>query len=132
MASFQFNLVTPDRVLFSGEVEHVVVPGADGEFGVLANHAPMVSMLKPGILVVLEPGPAQRIAVGGGYAEVNPKGLTVLAEVAVPVEEVDRARLAMRIKDAQEDVADLADGPARDKARERLEQLQALEAALGH
>ena len=89
MASFQFSLVAPGRVVLSAQVEHVVVPGVEGEFG-------------------------------------------VLAEVAVPVEEVDRARLAMRIKDAQEDVADLAEGPARDKARELLQQLQALEAALGH
>ncbi len=132
MATFHFDLVSPERLVFSGKVEHVVVPGVDGEFGVLAEHAPLVAMLKPGILVVLEPGPAQRIVVGGGYAEVNPQGLTVLAEIAVPIEDFDRSGLAAQITDTEEDVADLADGPARDRARERLEQLQALQAALGH
>jgi F-type H+-transporting ATPase subunit epsilon len=132
MATFRFDLVSPDRLVFSGDVEHVVVPGADGEFGVLADHAPLVAMLKPGILVVLEPAPARRIVVGGGYAEVNPHGLTVLAELAVPVEDFDRASLAAQIKDTEEDVADLAEGAARDKARVKLEQLQALQVALGH
>src|ERR1700686_4033477 len=98
MATFHFDLVAPDRLVFSGDVEHVVVPGVDGEFGVLADHAPVVAMLKPGILVVLGPGPARRIVVGGGYAEVNPQGLTVLAELAVPIEDFDRARLAAQIK----------------------------------
>jgi F-type H+-transporting ATPase subunit epsilon len=132
MATFRFDLVAPDRLVFSGEVEHVVVPGVDGEFGVLADHAPLVAMLKPGILVVLEPAPVRRIVVGGGYAEVNPQGLTVLAELAVPVEDFDRASLAAQIKDTEEDVGDLTEGATRDKARERLEQLQALQAALGH
>lgn len=132
MATFHFDLVSPDRLVFSAEVEHVVVPGIEGEFGVLADHAPVVAMLKPGILVVLEPGPAKRIVIGGGYAEVNPQGLTVLAELAVPIEEFDRAKLAAQIKDTEEDVADLGESPARDKAREKLEQLQALQATLGH
>jgi F-type H+-transporting ATPase subunit epsilon len=132
MATFHFNLVSPDRLVLSGEVEHIVVPGAEGEFGVLAGHAPLVAMLKPGILVVLEPGPARRIVVGGGYAEVNPQGLTVLAELAVPIEDFDRAQLVEQIKDTEEDVADLPDGRPRDKAREKLEQLQALQVALGH
>jgi F-type H+-transporting ATPase subunit epsilon len=132
MATFHFDLVSPDRMVFSGEVEHVVVPGVDGEFGVLAEHAPLVAMLKPGILVVLEPAPAKRIVVGGGYAEVNPRGLTVLAELAVPIEDFDRAKLVTQIKDSEEDVADLAEGPARDRAREKLEQLRALQEALGH
>jgi F-type H+-transporting ATPase subunit epsilon len=130
MADFHFDLVSPERLVFSGEVEHVVVPGSEGEFGVLAGHAPVVAMLKPGILVVLEPGPARRIVVGGGYAEVNPQGLTVLAELAVPIEDFDRARLAAQIKDTEDDVADLAEGAARDKARQKLEQLQALQTAL--
>src|SRR6202521_245791 len=98
MASFHFDLVSPEKVVFSGEVEHVVVPGGEGEFGVLAGHAPLVAMLKPGILVVLEPGPPRRIVVGGGFAEVNPQGLTVLAELAVPAEEFDMVKLAADIK----------------------------------
>jgi F-type H+-transporting ATPase subunit epsilon len=132
MASFHFDLVSPEQLVFSGEVEHVVVPGSEGEFGVLAGHAPLVAMLRPGILVVLEPGPARRIVVGGGFAEVNPDGLTVLAELAVPIESFDRAALAQQIKDTEEDLADAKSDEARDKLRQRLEQLQSLQAALGH
>src|SRR5436309_3490233 len=109
MAEFQFDLVSPERLLFSGAVAQVDVPGAEGEFGVLANHAPTIAMLKPGILTVFEAGGQKRIVIGGGFAEVNPQGLTVLAELAVPVEDFDRASLASEIKDAEEDVADATD-----------------------
>ncbi len=131
MASFRFDLVSPESLVFSGEVEHVVVPGFEGEFGVLAGHAPMVSMLRPGILTVLEPAPARRIVVGGGFAEVNPDGLTVLAELAEPIETFDRMQLAQQIKDTEEDVADATNDEQRDKLRTRVEQLRALQAALG-
>jgi F-type H+-transporting ATPase subunit epsilon len=130
MATFHFDLVSPEKLLISAEVEHVVVPGSEGEFGVLASHAPLVSMLKPGILTVLEPAPAQRIVVGGGFAEVNSDGLTVLAEIAVPVDEFDITLLDARIKDIEEDVADAKDDASRDKLRQRLDHLQALRAAL--
>ena len=130
MATFHFDLVSPEKLLISAEVEHVVVPGSEGEFGVLAGHAPLVAMLKPGILTVLEPAPAKRIVVGGGFAEVNPDGLTVLAEIAVPVEEFDVSLLVNRIKDLEEDVADEKDDATRDKLRQRLEQLQAVRAVL--
>src|SRR5712692_11496299 len=132
MAAFHFDLVSPERLVFSGEVEQVDVPGAEGDFGVLANHAPLVAMLKPGILSIFASGEPRRIVVGGGFAEVNGQGLTVLAELAVPVEDFDRTQLAAQIKDAEEDLADAADDAARDKAREKLDQLKALEAALGH
>jgi F-type H+-transporting ATPase subunit epsilon len=118
--------------VFSGEVEQVDVPGSEGDFGVLAHHAPLIAMLKPGILTVRSPGEAKRIVVVGGFAEVNEEGLTVLADMAVPVEEFDRASLASEIKDTEEDLADAADDAARDKAREKLDQLKALDAALGH
>ena len=131
MATFHFDLVSPERLVFSGEVEHVVVPGSEGEFGVLAHHAPFLSMLRPGILSILGPGQPQRIVVGGGFAEVVPEGLTVLAELAVPIEEFDRAHLADEIKDTEEDVADAKDEALRDKLRRRLEQLKQLETALG-
>jgi F-type H+-transporting ATPase subunit epsilon len=131
MATFHFDLVSPERLVFSGEVEHVVVPGSEGEFGVLAHHAPLLAMLRPGILSILGPGQPQRIVVGGGFAEVAPEGLTVLAELAVPVEEFDRAHLVEEIKDTEEDLADAENDAARDKARERLEQLNTLKAALG-
>ena len=131
MATFHFDLVSPERLVFSGEVEHVVVPGSEGEFGVLAHHAPFVSMLRPGILTILGPGQPQRIVVGGGFAEVAPEGLTVLAELAVPVEEFSRADLVRQIKETEEDVADAKDDALRDKLRRRLEQLQQLQVALG-
>jgi F-type H+-transporting ATPase subunit epsilon len=131
MATFRFDLVSPEQVLFSGEVEHVVVPGFEGEFGVLAGHAPLVATLRPGILKILGPGQPQRIMVVGGFAEVGPDGLTVLADMAVPVEDLDPAVIAGQIKDAEEDVADAKDEAQRDKLRQKLEQLRAVQAALG-
>jgi F-type H+-transporting ATPase subunit epsilon len=130
MATFHFDLVSPEQLVFSGEVEHVVVPGTEGEFGVLAGHAPVVAMLKPGILRILGPN-EQRILVVGGFAEVSSEGLTVLADRAVPVDQVDPAVLAGEIKDAEEDVADARDDAARDKLQLKLDQLRTVQAVLG-
>jgi F-type H+-transporting ATPase subunit epsilon len=129
---FHFDLVSPEKMVFSGEVEQVDVPGAEGDFGVLAHHAPLIAMLKPGILTIFGAGETQRVVVVGGFAEVNEEGLTVLADMAVPVEDFDRADLASRIKDTEEDVADATDDAERDAAREKLEQLKALDEALSH
>jgi F-type H+-transporting ATPase subunit epsilon len=131
MATFQFDLVSPEKRLVSEAVEQVDLPGAEGDFGVLAGHAPLASTLRPGVLVVRRQGGDQRIVVTGGFAEVSPAGLTVLADFAVPIEEFDMAWLSSEIKDAQEDVADAAAGPPRDKLARRLEQLKALQSALG-
>ena len=128
--AFHFDLVSPEKMVFSGDVEQVDVPGAEGDFGVLAHHAPLIAMLKPGILTIFGAGEAQRVVVVGGFAEVNGEGLTVLADMAVPVDEFDRANLTTQIKDTEEDLADAADDAARDQAREKLEQLKALDAAL--
>jgi F-type H+-transporting ATPase subunit epsilon len=130
MATFHFELVSPERLLFSGEVEQVDVPGAEGDFGVLAGHAPLVATLKPGILTVYEGGGRVPIVVFGGFAEVSPAGMTVLADEAVPLENLDTARLAAAIKDAEEDAADATDEAQRDKLRRRLEQLRAVQAAV--
>ena len=130
MATFRFDLVSPEKLLFAGEVDQVDVPGAEGDFGVLAQHAPLVTALRPGILTVYREAGPLRVVVNGGFAEVNPAGLTVLADMAVPIEEFDRASLAAEINDTEEDVADAADGATRDKASEKLDQLKALEAAL--
>ena len=132
MATFHFDLVSPEKVLFSGEVSQVDVPGSEGDFGVLAAHAPLVTTLRPGILVVYSERDAQRIVVDGGFAEVGPSGLTVLANLAVPVDEFDVAELAGVIKDTEEDVADETDGWKRDKLAHKLDRLKALQAALGH
>src|ERR1043166_7674509 len=123
--AFHFDLVSPERMVFSGEVEQVDVPGAEGDFGVLAHHAPLIAMLKPGIMTVHGAGEAKRIVVVGGFAEVNEQGLTVLADMAVRVEDFDRASLASQIKDTEEDVPDASEDAARDDAREKLEQLKA-------
>ena len=132
MATFHFELVSPERLVFTGEVSQVDVPGREGEFGVFAGHAPYMATLKPGVLTIYGEGGPQRIVVRGGFAEVGPSGLTVLAEQAVPASEIDAAAIAQAVKDAEEDLADADNDVARDKARERLEQLTTLKAALGH
>jgi len=92
MATFHFDLVSPARLLLSEEVTQVDVPGVEGDFGVLAGHAPVVATLKPGVMTVYASGGTQRFVVFGGFAEVSPTGMTVLAEVATPAAEVDRRR----------------------------------------
>jgi F-type H+-transporting ATPase subunit epsilon len=130
MATFQFFLVAPERLLFSGAVDQVDLPGTEGDLGVLASHAPLVTTLRPGIVVIYREGGALPVVVNGGFAEVGPGGLTVLADMAVPREEFDVAVLADTIKDTEEDVADQQDAWKRDKLAHRLAQLKALQAAL--
>src|SRR2546423_1049765 len=132
MATFHFELVSPEQLVFAGDVTQVDVPGEEGEFGVFAGHAPYVATLKPGVLTIYGDRGPQRIVVRGGFAEVGPSGLTVLAEQAVPASQIDAATIAQSIKDAEEDLADADTDVARDKARERLEQLNTLKAVLGH
>jgi F-type H+-transporting ATPase subunit epsilon len=132
MTPFHFDLVSPERLLFSENVAQVDVPGSEGYFGVLAGHAPLVSTLRPGILVIYgADGEEMRVVINGGFAEVGEKGLTVLADSAVPADEFDAAVLAGMIKDTEEDVADCKDDWQRDKLARRLEQLRALQIALG-
>ena len=130
MATFHFDLVSPERLLFSGEVTQVDLPGSEGDFGVLAGHAPIVTTLRPGILTVFEDRSEMRVVVNGGFAEVSPAGLTVLADLAVPVDEFDQAALAGVIKDTEEDVADTTDDWQRDRLSRKLDQLKALQASL--
>jgi F-type H+-transporting ATPase subunit epsilon len=132
MATFHFDLVSPEKLLFAGEVAQVDLPGSEGDMGVLAGHAPLVTALRPGILVAHREGGDLRVVVNGGFAEVGPSGLTVLADMAVPVEEFYQAVLAGEIKDTEEDLADATDGQQRDKLARRLEQLKALQAVLSH
>lgn len=127
---FQFELVSPERLLMSEPVEQVVVPGAEGYFTVLKGHAPFMSTLKPGVVDVINGNDTFRIFVRGGFAEVNPDGLTVLAEEAIPLADVDPAMLAQQVKNAEEDVADAKDGAVRDAAETRLHQLREVQAAL--
>ena len=130
MATFQFDLVSPEKLLFTGEVTQVDVPGSEGDFGVLAGHAPMVTTLRPGILVVYRDGGDLRVVVNGGFAEVSPAGLTVLADMAVPRDEFDPTVLAGVIKDTEEDIAKATDGWRRDKLSHKVDQLKALQAEL--
>jgi F-type H+-transporting ATPase subunit epsilon len=130
MATFHFDLVSPEQLVFSGEVEHVVVPGSEGEFGVLAGHAPMVAMLRPGILKILGPD-EQRILVMGGFAEVTAEALTVLADRAVPVQEVEPDAIAGEIQETEDALAAAKDDRARDRLATKLDQLRAVQAALG-
>jgi F-type H+-transporting ATPase subunit epsilon len=129
MATFHFELVAPDKLLFSGEVDQVDVPGAEGDFGVLAGHAPFVTTVRPGILTLHRAEGELKVVVNGGFAEVNPEGLTVLADMAAPVDEFDRSVLAGQIKETEEAAA--RDEPQRDRLTRKLEQLKALQAALG-
>ena len=97
MATFHFDLVSPEKLAFSGDVDQVDVPGVEGDFGVLAGHAPVVAAVRPGILTVFSGGTKQKIIVLGGLAEVSDKGLTVLADVATSLQDLDRAMFAEQI-----------------------------------
>lgn len=121
MASFHFELVSPEKLLFSGEVEQVDVPGAEGDFGVLAQHAPMVTTLRPGILTVHGVGGEQKIVVLGGFAEVSADGLTVLAEVAEAMENVDRGTITDRIGELESRIAKMEAGSELDKLITQLD-----------
>ncbi len=118
---FHFELVSPQKLLFSGDVEQVDVPGAEGEFGVLADHAPMVTTLRPGILTVHGSGGAQKIVVLGGFAEVSAEGLTVLADVAEAVEDIDRATITARIGELESRIAKSEPGSDLDKLITQLD-----------
>ena len=131
MAGLHFELVSPARLLFSGDVAGVSIPGTEGDMGILPGHAPVLSTLRPGVVTITrENGATEKIFVRGGLAEVNPKGLTLLAEVAVPLAELDAAALAQQVKDAEEDFADAKDDETRRRTSENLEHLKALHASL--
>jgi F-type H+-transporting ATPase subunit epsilon len=128
--SFKFELVSPEKLLVSDEVEQVLVPGAEGDMTVLAHHAPVLTTIRPGLLDIGYPGgKTQRFFLRGGFAEVNPKGLTVLAETAIDLDELKADQLAQAIQDAEEDVADLTDD-AKDRAQTKLDHLRQVQAAL--
>jgi F-type H+-transporting ATPase subunit epsilon len=130
MPSLHFDFVSPEKVLFSGEVDQVDLPGTEGDMGILPNHAPIVTTLRPGIVTIYREGGNLPVVVIGGFAEMSPAGLTVLADIAVPRQDFDMALLAAEIKDTEEDVADSKDDAQRDKLAHRLEQLKALQTAL--
>ncbi len=129
--AFKFELVSPERLLVSAQVESVIIPGSDGEMTVMARHAPVMSTIKPGVVTVKPvSGAEERYVVFGGFADILPDGCTLLAESAVAVKDINRADLARRIGEAREDVADARDELARTKAEQYLAHLSTLEAAL--
>jgi len=130
MPGLHFEFVSPVSVLFSGDVDQVDLPGAEGDMGILPGHAPLVTILRPGILTIFREGRREPIVVIGGFAEVGPAGLTVLADRAVARADFDMTLLAGEIKDTEEDVADAEDAAQRDKLARRLEQLKTLQHAL--
>jgi F-type H+-transporting ATPase subunit epsilon len=119
--ALQFELVSPEKLLFSGPVDQVDVPGAEGYFGVLEGHAPLVTTLRPGILTVFSGGNEQKIVVLGGFAEVSSRGLTVLADIAESVEEMDRAVIAKHIEEMQRQANAMEQGSELDKLITRLD-----------
>jgi F-type H+-transporting ATPase subunit epsilon len=125
-----FALVSPERELFNGEVDHVVVPGSEGEFGVSPNHAPVMSVVKPGALRVINDGAERRIFVNGGFADVTPEGLTVLAEEAVDLADIEPAKLEQDLKNAQEDLRDANTEAKKDAAQRALARLETIKAAI--
>jgi F-type H+-transporting ATPase subunit epsilon len=129
MATFHFDLVSPEKLAFTGEVDQVDVPGVEGDFGVLAGHAPVVAAVRPGILTVTSGGTHQKIIVLGGLAEVSDNGLTVLADVATSMQELDRARFADKIAGMEEKLAE-KEGSELDRAVERLDHFKSIQSQL--
>jgi F-type H+-transporting ATPase subunit epsilon len=130
MATFHFELVSPDKQMFSGAAESVLVPGSEGDFVVLKDHAPVMTALKPGVIAIEDAaGKHKRIFVRGGFADVSPAGLIVLAETALPEGELDAERLDQEIRDTEEDFADAPDEQKR-LWQEKLDRLRELKDAL--
>jgi F-type H+-transporting ATPase subunit epsilon len=129
MATFHFDLVSPEKLAFSGEVDQVDVPGAEGDFGVLAGHAPVVAAIRPGILTVTTGGTHRKIIVLGGLAEVSDKGLTVLADVATSIPDLDRTKFADTISDMEAKLPE-KEGSELDQAVERLDHFKSIQSQL--
>lgn len=124
----EFELVSPEELLVAEAVEMVVIPGEEGDFGVLPRHAPMLSTVRPGVISIYENNAVRdRIFVAGGFAEVTPERCTVLAEMALPVEDIDRGDAEQKLSDARDDLKDAKDEIER-RAAER--QIAAYEAML--
>ncbi len=130
MAAFHFELVSPDKQLFNGPAEAVLVPGAEGDFQVLRDHAAAMTALRPGVVSVdAEGGKTLRYFVRGGFVDVNPGGCILLAETALPAEDVNAAHLDQEIKNAEEDLAD-ASADNKRVAQEKLDRLRELKDAM--
>ena len=131
MATFHFDLVSPEKLAFSGEVDQVDIPGVEGDFGVMAGHAPVVATIRPGIMTVTTGGTKQQIIVLGGLAEVSEKGLTVLADVATSVAELDKSAFAAEISEMEAKLAE-HEGSALDRYVERLDHFKTIQHQIGN
>lgn len=126
MATFHFDLVSPEKIAFSGEVEQVDIPGVDGDLGVMAGHAPLVATIRPGIMTVTAGGKHEKIIVLGGLAEISDKGLTVLADTATSLQDLDREAFADKIAEMEEGLKE-QEGDALDRAIERLDHFKVIQ-----
>jgi F-type H+-transporting ATPase subunit epsilon len=129
MATFHFDLVSPEKLAFSGEVDQVDIPGVEGDFGVLVGHAPVVAAIRPGVLTIIAGGTREKVIVLGGIAEMSEKGLTVLADVATSIEEFDRAQFADTITEMQEKLPEKV-GVELDLAIARLDHFKSIQQEL--
>lgn len=130
--TFKFELVSPERILMSEDVEQVVLPGGDGDFAVLAGHAPVISTLRAGVLDVTTPGGRKQIFVKGGFAEVEPDRLTILAEKAYELADFSPDRIAAELTSAEADLSAAKDDHARLRAHTLVDRLEALQAGKPH
>jgi len=125
------TLELAQRLVRIDSVNPSLVPGAEGDFTVLARHAPMLSTLRPGLLDIgFDGNKNQRYFIRGGFAEVGPAGLTILAETAIDLAELNAEALADAIKDAEEDVADAIEDSDRDRAQTKLDHLRQVQSTL--
>jgi F-type H+-transporting ATPase subunit epsilon len=129
MATFHFDLVSPEKMAFSGEVDQVDIPGMEGDFGVLAGHAPVIAGVRPGIITVFIGDKHEKYIVLGGIAEVSEKGLTLLTEVATSMDELDKAKLAEAIAEMEENLKE-KQGDELDQALERLDHFKSIQQEL--
>ncbi len=119
-----FELVSPERLLMSTQADMVVVPGTEGDFGVMAGHTPVISTIRPGIIEVHDGSGVTKLFVRGGFAEATQQSLTVLAEEAIALADVDLGVLDQQLKDLQEDIQDARDAEARSEAQTAYEHLR--------
>ena len=127
-----FDLVSPERRVFAGEVDMVVVPGSEGDFGVLANHAPFMSTIRTGAISVHSGNEVTRTFIRGGFAEVTAAGLTILAEEAIDLADVNAEDASKSLTEAREDLGQARNDEERHDAEARIEKFQALLAELSH
>ena len=131
MAAFQFELVSPEKLLFSGEVEAVTAPGTEGEFTVLKDHAAFLTTLRPGRVAINGGDADEDLYVRGGFADVSPDGFTILADFAIPMSEVDAAVLDKDIELAEAAIEDALGDETRRVATEQRDHLREFKATLG-